>query len=38
MYVGGGMIIDAPETGQVVRELPMDTSWYADSFDGAAVP
>jgi peptidoglycan DL-endopeptidase CwlO len=38
MYVGNGMIIDAPETGEVVRELPMDTSWYADSFDGAAVP
>jgi peptidoglycan DL-endopeptidase CwlO len=38
MYVGGGMIIDAPTPGQVVRELPMDTSWYADSLDGAAVP
>jgi peptidoglycan DL-endopeptidase CwlO len=38
MYVGGGMIIDAPTPGQVVRELPMDTSWYAENFDGAAVP
>jgi cell wall-associated NlpC family hydrolase len=38
MYVGGGMIIDAPTTGQVVRELPMSTSWYASSLDGAAVP
>ena len=38
MYVGGGMIIDAPTTGQVVRELPMSTSWYADSLDGVAVP
>ena len=38
MYVGGGMIIDAPTPGQVVRELPMDTAWYADSLDGAAVP
>jgi peptidoglycan DL-endopeptidase CwlO len=38
MYVGGGMIIDAPTTGQVVRELPMSTAWYADSLDGAAVP
>jgi len=38
MYVGGGMIIDAPETGEVVRELPMSTAWYADSFDGVAVP
>jgi len=38
MYVGGGMIIDAPSQGEVVRELPMSTSWYADSFDGAARP
>jgi len=38
MYVGGGMIIDAPTTGQVVRELPMSTAWYADSLVGAAVP
>ena len=38
IYVGGGMIIDAPTPGEVVRELPMDTSWYADNFDGAAVP
>jgi cell wall-associated NlpC family hydrolase len=38
MYVGGGMIIDAPSAGQPVREIPMDTSWYASSFDGAARP
>ncbi len=38
MYVGDGMIIDAPSQGEVVRELPMSTSWYADSFDGAARP
>jgi cell wall-associated NlpC family hydrolase len=38
MYVGGGMIIDAPTQGQPVRELPMDTAWYADNLDGAAVP
>jgi cell wall-associated NlpC family hydrolase len=38
MYVGGGMIIDAPTPGQDVRELRMDTSWYADNLDGAAVP
>jgi len=38
MYVGGGMIIDAPSQGEVVRELPMSTAWYADSFDGAARP
>jgi peptidoglycan DL-endopeptidase CwlO len=38
MYVGGGMIIDAPSEGEVVRELPMSTAWYADSLDGAARP
>jgi len=38
MYVGGGMIIDAPTQGEVVREIPMSTAWYADSLDGAARP
>ena len=38
MYVGGGMIIDAPTEGEVVREIPMDTAWYAGSLDGAARP
>ena len=38
MYVGGGMLIDAPTTGLDVREIPMSTSWYADSLVGAAVP
>jgi peptidoglycan DL-endopeptidase CwlO len=38
IYVGGGMLIDAPTPGEVVRELPIDTSWYADNLDGVAVP
>jgi cell wall-associated NlpC family hydrolase len=38
MYVGGGMIIDAPSAGEPVRELSMNTGWYADGFDGAARP
>jgi cell wall-associated NlpC family hydrolase len=38
MYVGGNMIIDAPSAGQPVRELNMNTAWYAGSFDGAARP
>jgi cell wall-associated NlpC family hydrolase len=38
MYVGNGMIIDAPTEGEPVRELPMSTAWYADSFVGAARP
>jgi cell wall-associated NlpC family hydrolase len=38
MYVGGGMIIDAPSAGEPVRELSMNTGWYASGFDGAARP
>jgi len=38
MYVGGGMIIDAPTEGEVVREIPMSTGWYASGFDGAVRP
>jgi cell wall-associated NlpC family hydrolase len=38
MYVGNGMIIDAPTQGQPVRELSMKTDWYVSSFDGAARP
>jgi len=38
MYVGGGMIIDAPTEGEPVREISMTTAWYADSLDGAARP
>jgi cell wall-associated NlpC family hydrolase len=38
MYVGNGMIIDAPRTGEVVRMLPLDTDWYAQNYDGAAAP
>ena len=38
MYVGGGMIIDAPTEGEPLREISMKTAWYADSLDGAARP
>jgi len=38
MYVGGGYIIDAPQTGMNVQKLPMNDSWYASTFDGAARP
>ena len=38
MYVGNGMIIDAPSEGEPVRELSMNTAWYSGSFDGAARP
>jgi peptidoglycan DL-endopeptidase CwlO len=38
MYVGGGMIIDAPHSGATVEEIPMSTSWYAENVDSAARP
>jgi cell wall-associated NlpC family hydrolase len=38
IYVGGGMMIDAPSAGQPVRELSMSTDWYAQTYDGAARP
>ena len=38
MYVGGGYIIDAPQTGMEVQKLPMNTGWYASTFVGAARP
>jgi cell wall-associated NlpC family hydrolase len=36
MYVGHGMMIDAPATGQVISLHPLDEAWYLDSYDGAA--
>ena len=38
MYVGDGYIIDAPQTGMNVQKLPLNTSWYASTFDGAVRP
>jgi len=38
IYVGDGYIIDAPHTGADVERIPEDTSWYADSADGAVRP
>ena len=38
MYVGNGYIIDAPRTGLTVQKIPMNTDWYAQSFDGAVRP
>lgn len=38
MYVGGGMIIDAPVPGQVVEKIPQNSSWYAATYDGAVRP
>jgi peptidoglycan DL-endopeptidase CwlO len=38
MYVGNGMIVDAPQPGMDVEEIPEDTSWYVDNLDGAVRP
>jgi cell wall-associated NlpC family hydrolase len=38
IYVGGGYIIDAPQTGMNVQKIPMSTPWYADNLDGALRP
>ncbi len=42
MYVGTvdgtAYIIDAPHSGADVERIPMATSWYADSEDGAVRP
>lgn len=38
MYVGGGYIIDAPSTGLVIRKLPLDSYWYAQTYEGAVRP
>ncbi len=38
IYVGGGYIIDAPQTGMDVEKIPESTSWYADNADGAVRP
>lgn len=38
MYVGGGMIIDAPQPGESVEKISMNESWYAQNEDSAARP
>jgi cell wall-associated NlpC family hydrolase len=38
MYVGGGMIIDAPRTGLTVEKVSLSSSWYASAVNSAARP
>jgi len=38
IYVGGGYIIDAPQTGMNVQKIPESTPWYANSLDGVLRP
>ncbi len=37
MYVGGGFLIDAPQTGEDVEKVAF-SGWYAENFDGAVEP
>jgi cell wall-associated NlpC family hydrolase len=38
MYVGGGMMIEAPQTGEVVHLTPLRLGGYGESFAGAGRP
>ena len=38
MYIGGGMMIEAPETGEVVHITPLRLGGYGESFAGAGRP
>ncbi|MBO0772816.1 MAG: C40 family peptidase [Actinobacteria bacterium] len=38
IYVGGNMIIDAPQQGESVEKISLSSSWYASTLDGAARP
>jgi len=38
IYVGGGYIIDAPQTGMNVQKIPESTPWYAGNLDGVLRP
>ncbi len=38
VYVGNGMIVDAPHSGADVEEISMNESWYAQNTDGAVRP
>lgn len=38
MYVGNGYIVDAPQPGMTVEEIPENTNWYAQNLDGAVQP
>jgi peptidoglycan DL-endopeptidase CwlO len=38
IYVGGGMLIDAPQPGLNVEEVPLSNSWYSANLDGAVRP
>ncbi len=38
IYVGGNMLIDAPQPGMNVEKVSLSSSWYASNLDGAVRP
>jgi cell wall-associated NlpC family hydrolase len=38
IYVGGGMLIDAPTSGIPVEEVSLSSSWYSSEYDFAVRP
>jgi len=38
IYVGGNMLIDAPQPGMTVEKVSLSSSWYAANLDGAYRP
>jgi peptidoglycan DL-endopeptidase CwlO len=38
IYVGGNMLIDAPQPGMNVEKVSLSSSWYASNFDGGVRP
>jgi cell wall-associated NlpC family hydrolase len=38
LYVGGGMLIDAPQPGMTVEKVSLSSTWYAQNLDGAYRP
>ncbi len=38
IYVGGNMLIDAPQPGMNVEKISLNDPWYASNYDGAVRP
>ena len=38
IYVGGGMLIDAPQPGMNVEKVSLNSSWYSQNLDAAVLP
>jgi cell wall-associated NlpC family hydrolase len=38
IYIGGGMLVDAPQPGMNVEKVSLNSSWYSSSYDFAVRP